>query len=97
MEAGAAFRDIQNYIDHLLAQIRQIQVDIRSIREENNEVVRAVDNIDEVSRQMVAQTQIVGSSTKQQLTSVMDINQAIEELENMAEGLMSGVNRFKME
>lgn len=96
-EAGAAFRDIQNYIDHLLAQIRQIQVDIRSIREENNEVVRAVDNIDEVSRQMVAQTQIVGSSTKQQLTSVMDINQAIEELENMAEGLMSGVNRFKME
>lgn len=96
-EADTAFKDIQSLINQLLHQLQQITEDVHSIGSENEELVYAVEEINNVSKSIGPQTKVVEDATKLQLLSVKEIEQSMHELSKMGEKLIEEVSHFKVE
>ncbi|MCI9140883.1 MAG: methyl-accepting chemotaxis protein [Lachnospiraceae bacterium] len=96
-DADTAFKDIQNLINQLLMQLQQITKDVHSIGSENDELVYAVEEINNVSKSIGPQTKIVEDATKLQLLSIKEIEKSMHELSKMGEKLIEEVGHFKVE
>lgn len=95
-EADSSFMIIQTLIEQLLAQLEEIMGDMHNIGNENQELMRAVDKIDSLSRQIFDQTQIVEEASDGQLSANVEIKASIKKLFQMSEQLMAEVEYFKV-
>lgn len=96
MEADSSFMQIQTLIETLLGQLEEIMGDMGNIGRENEELMEAVGRIDDLSRQISAQTHIVEESADSQLYANEEIKTAIKQLSGMSEQLLTELNTFKI-
>ena len=95
-EAGKAFDEIFNMIADLSVQVREISVAIEGIAEGSGEIVRAVREIDTISRTTAEQSRSVSATGVDQSTMMSEIAASSQVLAKMAEDLASTVGRFKV-
>ncbi|MBQ9991712.1 MAG: methyl-accepting chemotaxis protein [Lachnospiraceae bacterium] len=96
-EADSSFMMIRTLIEQLLGQLEEIITDMQNIGNENHELMESVDKIDELSRQIADQTQVVEEASDGQISANVEIKGAITKLAKMSEQLLSEVENFKLE
>lgn len=94
--AGAAFQKIEDMVDKVAAEVREISAAMQQMASGSDQVVRSVRKIDELSKQTVGGAQTVSAATEEQSASVEEIAASSQSLASMAEELQTTVRRFRL-
>src|SRR5690554_2036502 len=91
-----AFAEIQGKIEEVIMGIYKSNQVVGNIHEDSEEIVKKIDNIAEISRQISANTQEVAASSEEQSSSVKDFTSLLDSLRKMAEELNDLISKFKL-
>lgn len=90
------FNNIKIEADVVVKQIQSLGRDISFIGEVKEEVLKAVDNIYEVSEEAAAATEEISSSVKEQTSSMKEIVNSIEKINKKIRNLSKSMKIFKI-
>ncbi len=90
------FNNIKIEADVVVKQIQSLGKDISFIGEVKEEVLKAVDNIYEVSEEAAAATEEISSSVKEQTSSMKEIVNSIEKINKKIRNLSKSMKIFKI-
>ena len=94
--AGIAFNEIENNIQLVTSQVREISAVMQQMASGSEQIVAAVNDIDDTSKKSVGATQNVSAATEEQSASVEEIAAASQDLAQLAESLRMSVSVFKI-
>jgi methyl-accepting chemotaxis protein len=94
--AGHAFSEIVLVVEQVSAQITYISTAIQEIKNDSQEIVDGVQQIDVIGRETVSQTQTVLAVTEEQSASMEEIAASSNSLSEMAQDLQRVIKRFKI-
>ncbi|MHC1761012.1 MAG: methyl-accepting chemotaxis protein [Negativicutes bacterium] len=94
--AGKNFKQIAELVNNMTGSVREISVAMGQMKSGGEEIVGAVNNIGEVSKQTAAQTQTVSAATEEQSAAMEEISASSEALSKLAEELQEAVSKFKL-
>jgi methyl-accepting chemotaxis protein len=94
--AGASFRQIQQFVDNVTAQIHEVSASMEEIGQGAKQVVEFVSRIEEITAGVNAESQEVSAATEEQLASMQEIAASAASLSYMAEELQESVRKFKI-
>ncbi|WP_407311701.1 methyl-accepting chemotaxis protein [Desulfosporosinus sp. SB140] len=97
LSAGITFKEINDLVNTVSAQIREIYGEIQQTSLGSNQIVEAIHDLDVVSQTIVDQTQAVSSSTQEQSASIEQIAAGSKILFDMAQELQSAVSKFQIQ
>ena len=95
-QAGAAFEEIVGLIRKANEEVAAITTAIEQTVSGSGRIVRAVDDMQNVSRDTAEQTQTVAAATEEQAASMEEIASSSRSLAHLAEELQVAVSRFKV-
>ncbi|WP_423993655.1 methyl-accepting chemotaxis protein [Mesobacillus sp.] len=94
--AGASFRQIQEFVDNVSAQIHEVSASMEEMGQGAKQVVEYVSRIEEITAGVNAESQEVSAATEEQLASMQEIAASAASLSYMAEELQESVRKFKI-
>ncbi|SFA77648.1 MULTISPECIES: methyl-accepting chemotaxis protein [unclassified Bacillus (in: firmicutes)] len=96
-DTRSKFAEILASMDRMSAQIEEISATSEEISAGSEEVAASVQDMAEVARQSSSHTQVAASSAGEQLASMDEINQSVNQLSKMATELENIIGTFKMD
>lgn len=94
--AGVSFRQIQQFVDNVSAQIHEVSASMEEMGQGAKQVVEFVSRIEEITASVNAESQEVSAATEEQLASMQEIAASAASLSYMAEELQESVRKFKI-
>ncbi|TWH46074.1 methyl-accepting chemotaxis protein [Sporomusa sp. KB1] len=94
--AGQAFQEIVSLVDAVSVQIRENSATIQQMAGNSEQMVSAVEKIEEISKDTAGQTQSISAATQEQSASMEEIAASSQELAKMAADLQKAVSCFKI-
>lgn len=94
--ADRAFKEINDLVNTVSTQVREISTEIQQTANGSNQIVEAVSEINEISRIIADQTQTVSAATQQQSASIEEIVAASQMLSKMAQELETSMTKFTL-
>lgn len=95
-EAGRAFIDIKELVMNVTGQIAELEKIISSIQTSSGEVLHAVKEIDNISKETNGQTQTVSAATEEQSAAMQEIASSSQSLSQLADELRVTIEQFKL-
>ncbi|WP_423409423.1 methyl-accepting chemotaxis protein [Heyndrickxia sp. MSNUG] len=94
--AGVSFRQIQQFVDNVSAQIHEVSASMEEMGQGAKQVVEFVSRIEEITASVNAESQEVSAATEEQLASMQEIAASAASLSYMAEELQESVRKFEI-
>ncbi|KLU65283.1 methyl-accepting chemotaxis protein 4 [Desulfosporosinus acididurans] len=94
--AGQTFNEISELVNSTLLEIRGISEEIKHTASGSNQIVDAIQELDEASLIIVNQTQTVSASTQEQAASIEEIATGSKVLSDMAQELKAATEMFQL-
>ncbi len=94
--AGEAFRSIDELVNEVSVKAGGISTAVTRLASGSEQTVKAVDEIKEISRDTMGQTETVSAATEEQSASMEEIASSSRELAKLAAELRVAVMRFKV-
>ncbi|MCH4887228.1 methyl-accepting chemotaxis protein [Acidaminobacter sp. JC074] len=91
------FMDVHDSTDTIAHLIFSTHQFVKSMNEEKQEIVSAIENISAVSEESAAAAEQVTASVLQQTQTIRDVYKSANKLNDMADSLKSEINLFKIE
>jgi len=95
-QTGTEFQDIAQLIESISQQSDRIAQASRSATEDATGCQQSIQEIDSMSKNVVAESENVSAATEEQSASMQDMAHSCRELASMAEGLRQAVTKFKV-
>ena len=95
-QTGSEFQDIAQLIESISKQSERIATASRSATNDATGCQDSIKEIDNMSRNVVAESENVSAATEEQSASIQDMATSCRELANMAENLRQAVTKFKV-
>lgn len=92
--AGQAFKEIGLLVNEETDQIKRISTAIRQMASNSQQIVTAVCDIDNISKEAAGHTQTVSAATEEQSASMEEIAASSQSLAKMAEDLQVAIRKF---
>jgi len=83
-------------VESINAQMTEINSSVKLVSDGANNIVTAVDSIDNVSRKTADNTQTISSATQEQSASNEEIAAASQALAKLAEEMQAAIGKFKI-
>ena len=93
---GVAFSDIAELIENISSQAGHIADASRSASEDAAGCQKSINDIDEMSKNVVSESENVSAATQEQSASIHEMAGSVRELAEMAEELRQAVSKFKV-
>lgn len=94
--AGQAFDEIVTVVSQVSDQVREIAAEIDQMAVGSQQIVRAVNRIDGLSKKASGEAQTVSAATQEQSASMEEIAAASKSLAILAMNLQEAVNKFRI-
>ena len=94
--AGEAFKQITNHVDHVSAQIQDVSAAVEEINASTDQLVQVINEAQKIAEQQSSYSQNVAASAEEQNASMEEIAAASGMLADMAEKLQHTVSSFKL-
>jgi methyl-accepting chemotaxis protein len=94
--AGESFEELSDLLNLTVAQIKEVSIAIQHVAEGNQDIVSAIQVIDESSHTAAEESQTVSAATEEQAASMEEIAAASRALALMAEELNGEVGKFRL-
>ncbi|OMF33318.1 methyl-accepting chemotaxis protein [Paenibacillus sp. FSL H8-0259] len=94
--AGQAFAQIEESVDNVAAQIREVTNEVQDLAAGTEIVFRSVEEINTSAKTSASGTQNIAAATEEQLASMEEISASSASLAQMAEDLYDNLNGFKI-
>lgn len=94
--AGQAFAQIEESVDNVAAQIREVTNEVQDLAAGTEIVFRSVEEINTSAQTSASGTQNIAAATEEQLASMEEISASSASLAQMAEDLYDNLNGFKI-
>lgn len=95
-KVGEQFQGILQKVDGINTQMCEIGNSVKAVNHGAEEIVSAVDSIDNVSRRTAENTQSISASTQEQSASNEEIAAASQSLANLATDMQTSIGQFKL-
>ena len=95
-EVGAQFSDIMSMVESINTQMNEINGSVKLVADGANNIVSAVDSIDNVSRKTADDTQTISSATEEQSASNEEIAAASQALAKLAGDMQEAIGKFQV-
>lgn len=95
-QAGAAFGDIYTSVEGVKGQFEEVSSSVQQIYAGTHNLVRLMDEIENITRNSTGNTQTVAAAAEEQLASMEEITSSSNSLASMAEELQDQISRFKI-
>lgn len=95
-EAGAAFGDIVQAINHVTSRVQEVSISVEEMAAGAQEAVAAVENVASISEETAASAQQVAAAAQQQTASIEEVAASASVLARLAEDLRVMVMNFKL-
>ena len=95
-ETGADFQRIDAIVQHVADQMREMTAVIEHMAEGSQQIVTAVAEIDNLSKNVASESQHVAAVTQEQSASAQEISTSSQGLADMAQELQLAVSRFRL-
>lgn len=95
-KVGEQFSDILNMVGSIEGQIQDINESVKTVSEGTTNIVKAVDDIDEISRATSSHTHTISAAAEEQSASSEEIASASRALADLAGDLQATTQRFKV-
>ena len=95
-QTGSEFQDIAQLIESISQQSDRIAQASRSATEDATGCQQSIQEIDNMSKNVVAESENVSAATEEQSASMQDMAHSCRELANMSEKLRQAVTKFKV-
>ena len=95
-ETGDAFREIAKQVEALTDKVNQATNAVQKANEGRIQITNAINKIETATNNLSVEAETVSSSTQQLSASIEEIAAASRQLSDMAEGLDSDINTFKL-
>lgn len=95
-DVGVQFSDILAMVDDIQKQIHDINVSVKTVSDGANNIVGAVEQINNISRNTTESTKIISTETEEQSASNEEIATASKSLANLAQEMQESINIFKI-
>ena len=93
--AGEAFIKIAGLIEGVSTRSLQMEKILNDMGKDISVVVKAVHEIDDMSKKVAEEAETVSAATEEQAASMNEITNASQALADMAQGLQNSINSFK--
>ncbi|WP_187147787.1 methyl-accepting chemotaxis protein [Heliomicrobium modesticaldum] len=94
--AGREFGIVENLIDEVESQFREIAATVQQASAGGQEIVAQMEHVEAIVRETTGQTQNAAASTEEQSASMDQIALSAESLARMAEALQASVQQFRI-
>lgn len=95
-KTNSSFNDIANAIDHIVAQISDVNKAVTKMQHDKSDVISAIENISSVSEQTAASSQEVAATTENQLKTLDDMKASAESLDELVNKLNANLKQYKI-
>lgn len=95
-ETGNDFQRIDGIVQHVAEQMKEMTVVIEHMAEGSQQIVTAVAEIDNLSKNVASESQHVAAVTEEQSASAQEISTSSQGLSDMAQALQQAVSRFRL-
>lgn len=93
---NVSFTDISSAIGTITGQIKEVDLFIKEILGDKDNIVTAISNISAVSEQTAASSEQVSATTQQQTMAVESIAASADQLKELADALNQHIDRFRL-
>ncbi|MBU2699345.1 methyl-accepting chemotaxis protein [Sporomusaceae bacterium BoRhaA] len=94
--AGQAFEKIVTLVTQVSDQVKEISTAIEHMAEDSEQIVGAVNRIDNLSKKATGEAQTVSAATQEQSASVEEIASSSQSLAKLAMELQEAVSKFRI-
>ncbi len=94
--AGESFKIIDSMVAAVAAQSSAVEENISHMVGSSQAIVRAVQEINAMSRSVAGESQTVSAATEEQTASLHEISRASESLAQMAQTLQEAIHKFRV-
>ncbi len=95
-EVGEQFEGILTMVNGIKQQMEEINSSVKMVSDGANNIVTAVDSIDDISRKTSEHTHTISAATEEQSASNEEIAAASQALANMATEMQNAIGQFKL-
>lgn len=95
-EAGNAFNDIVQSINHVTSRVQEVSVSTEEMAAGAEQAVAAVENVASISQETAASAEEVAAAAEQQTASIQEVAASASVLAKLAEDLRVMVMNFKL-
>ena len=94
--AGNSFKDIAGMVEQVVEETAEMERTVVSLANNTSTIYAAVNKISEMSRNVAAEAESVSAATEEQTATMNEIASASRRLTEMANGMESSVEKFKI-
>ncbi|MBP2631505.1 MAG: hypothetical protein H6Q70_2133 [Firmicutes bacterium] len=94
--AGKAFKEIVVLVTEVSERVREFATSTNQMTDGSQQIVTAINKIDEMSKKVAGESQMVSAATEEQSASMEEIASASQLLLQAAQGLQNEVSKFKL-
>ncbi|MED3955187.1 methyl-accepting chemotaxis protein [Priestia aryabhattai] len=95
-QAGTSFIQINEAVQHVVDQIKEIESAIHNLAKDTLDVQQAIHEVNGIAEEAAACAQNVSATTEEQLASMEEIASSAMDLANMSEELQGLITKFKI-
>ncbi|MCR5758473.1 MAG: cache domain-containing protein [Selenomonas sp.] len=94
--AGNSFKDIAGMVEQVVGETADMERTVASLANNAGTIAEAINKISEMSRNVASEAETVSAATEEQTATMNEIAGASRRLTEMAQGMESSVERFKI-
>lgn len=94
--AGNSFKDIAGMVEQVVGETDEMERTVASLATNANSIYEAINKISEMSRNVASEAETVSAATEEQTATMNEIASASRRLTEMAQGMETSVERFKI-
>lgn len=94
--AGSSFKDIAGMVEQVVDETNEMERTVASLAKNTSTIAEAINKISEMSRNVASEAETVSAATEEQTATMNEIASASRRLTEMAEGMETSVERFKI-
>ncbi|SDP59318.1 methyl-accepting chemotaxis protein [Selenomonas ruminantium] len=94
--AGNSFKDIAGMVEQVVEETAEMERTVAGLARNTTTIHEAVNKISEMSRNVASEAETVSAATEEQTATMNEIASASRRLTEMANGMESSVERFKI-
>lgn len=95
-ETGVIFKEIGDTVEQADTKVSEVQAGMITLASNNQELVKAAQNINSISQVAASEAQNVSAATEQQAAAMEEMSSASQSLASLAQTLQEMVNQFKI-
>ncbi len=93
---GTEFNHIMSKVNEIKDRMTEIDTSVKAVSAGSEKIAKAVNGIDQVSREAAAKTQTISAATEEQSASTQEIAAASSSLAQLAAEMQEAAHRFKI-